>query len=83
MNITLRPELQRRIETRVQSGEYKSAEALVQEALQWYLSMEDDEGQMEEIRAAVREGLEQAERGEGASLGEFDRRMRRKHGMPR
>ena len=83
MNISLRPELQRRIATKVQSGEYESAEALVQEALQWYLSMEEDEGQIEEIKAAVREGLEQAERGEGTSLEEFDQHMRRKHGIPR
>jgi putative addiction module CopG family antidote len=83
MNITLRPELQRRIETKVHNGEYESAQALVEEALQWYLSTEEDEGQIEEIKAAVREGLEQAERGEGASLEEFDQYMRRKHGIPR
>ena len=47
MEITLRPELQRRIETKVQSGEYETTEALVQEALHWYLSMEDDEGEIE------------------------------------
>ena len=83
MNITFRPELLRRIETKVHSGEYESAEALVEEALQWYPSMEEDEGQIEEIKAAVREGLEQAERGEGASLEEFDQHMRRKYGIPR
>jgi antitoxin ParD1/3/4 len=83
MDVTLSPELQRRIDTKVRNGEYQSAEALVEEALQWYLSMEEDEGQTDEIKAAVREGLEQAERGEGVSLEEFDRDMRRKYGLPR
>jgi len=45
--------------------------------------MEEDERQSEEIQAAVREGLEQAERGEGTSLEEFDQQMRRKYGIPR
>jgi len=45
--------------------------------------MEEDEGQIEEIQVAVREGLEQAERGEGTSLEEFDQQMRRKYRIPR
>ena len=44
--------------------------------------MEEDEGQREEIQAAVREGLEQAERGEGTSLEEFDQSTRRKYRIP-
>jgi len=48
----------------------------VEQALQWYLSIEEDGGQTEEIKAAVREGLAQAERGEGVSLEQFDRHMR-------
>jgi PHD/YefM family antitoxin component YafN of YafNO toxin-antitoxin module len=31
----------------------------------------------------IRRGLEQARRGEGVSLAEFDRAMREKHGIPR
>jgi hypothetical protein len=36
----------------------------------------------EDVQAAVREGPEQAERGEGISLEEFDQQMRRKYRMP-
>ncbi len=31
----------------------------------------------------IRRGLEQAKRGEGLSLDEFDKRMRKKYGIPR
>ncbi len=36
-----------------------------------------------EAISAVREGIEQSERGEGMALEQFDKRMRKKHGLSR
>jgi len=80
MNITLRPDLEKRIDSELKNGEYESADALVSDALEWYLS--GDQNERDEIAAAVGEGLKQAECGEGMSLEEFDQSMRRKYGIP-
>jgi Arc/MetJ-type ribon-helix-helix transcriptional regulator len=37
MTITLRPDIQERLDARVQNGEYENADALVQQALDWFL----------------------------------------------
>ena len=82
MNITLKPDTQERIDKRVESGEFESSDAVVEQAIALFL--EYDEGQVnEETRAAVEEAQSQAERGEGISLADFDQRMRAKHGISR
>ena len=68
MNITLRPDLQERIKERI------------------FLDHEEGVMQEEEFRdteAAIDQALNQAERGEGISLKEFDHRMRAKYGVLR
>jgi Arc/MetJ-type ribon-helix-helix transcriptional regulator len=50
MNVTLRSDLQERVKERVQNGEYENADALVQQALDWFLNIDDKE---ERERAAV------------------------------
>ena len=74
------PELEKRVLASVERGEFSSPDQLVRSALDLLLGEEDVE--LEEIRSAVAEGLEQANRGEGIPLDEFDRRMRQKHGIP-
>ena len=84
MNITLRPDLQERIKERIRSGEFDSADALVEQALTFFLDHEEGVMQKEEFRdteAAIDQALNQAERGEGTSLKEFDQRMRAKYGV--
>jgi Arc/MetJ-type ribon-helix-helix transcriptional regulator len=86
VNIILRPEIQKRIDERVQSGEFESADAIVERALTFFLDYEEeemDEGELRNTKAAVDEALLQAERGEGASLEDFDKTMRAKYGIPR
>ncbi|MDX1980420.1 MAG: hypothetical protein SFV51_09135 [Bryobacteraceae bacterium] len=41
------------------------------------------EAEFSEVKAAVDEGLQQGARGEGVSVGEFDRKMRAKYGIQR
>ena len=86
MEITLNPELQARIEERLRNGEFSSADALVEQAVTLFLESEGDEMDAEEFlatRSAVEQGLEEAEKGEGISLEEFDRMMRPRHGISR
>ena len=54
MNITLTPDLQQRIEKKIQEGQYETADALVRRALNWFLDI-DDEDELEETRAAIEE----------------------------
>jgi hypothetical protein len=44
---------------------------------------EMDEGEFREIKAAIDEAREQAGRGEGISLSDFDQQMRIKYGIQR
>jgi Arc/MetJ-type ribon-helix-helix transcriptional regulator len=86
MNITLRPETQKRINEKIHSREFESADALVEYALTFLLDYEDEEmdaAEFRETKAAVEEALEQADRGEGISLEEFDKQMRSKYGIER
>ncbi len=72
MNISLKPELQGRVAEIVGSGDYPSPEAFVEEAVEAYLEVEWD-------RVAVRESIQQLNRGEDISLEDFERQMREKH----
>lgn len=86
MNVTLRPEVEARIHEKLRRGEFESAEALVEQAVAFFLDCEHEEieaDEFHEIQAAVSEGLGQADRGEGISLDDFDRMMRAKHGIQR
>lgn len=86
MEITLKPQTLERIAEKIRSGEFESADAIVEEALALYLEFGEDQmdpAELEEVKAAIVEGRQQAERGEGMSLAEFDNRMRAKYGIPR
>ena len=82
MTITLSAELQKRVDQSLESGEFESADAIVEQAL--LLLLEPlDEVELAEARDAIRQARLQAERGEGTALEEFDRHMRSKHGISR
>jgi Arc/MetJ-type ribon-helix-helix transcriptional regulator len=85
MNITLKSEIQKRINERLRSGEFESAEAVVEQALTFFLDSEEEmsEAEFPETKAAIDEALDQAERGEGVALEEFEREMRSKYGISR
>jgi Arc/MetJ-type ribon-helix-helix transcriptional regulator len=86
MNITLTAEMEKRIKEKVQRGEFESADAIVEQAVSFFLDYEEEEMDGQELQdtaMAIEEALRQAERGEGISLEDFDRKMRTKHGIQR
>ena len=82
MNISIRPDLQERINQRIQSGEYENADALVQQALDWFLDI-DDEDEIEETQAAIDEARGQSKRGEAAPAEAVFKELRARYGIPR
>ena len=84
MNITLSPELQKRIAEKVERGDVRTANALVEQALNFYLDYEEgevDEQEFRDTRAAIDEALEQGERGEGRTADEVFKDLRARHGL--
>jgi predicted transcriptional regulator len=86
MNITLSPELQKRIAEKVERDDIGTADAFVEQALNFYLDYE--EGEMDELefcdtKAAIDEALEQGERGEGRPAEEVFAALRAKYGVSR
>ena len=65
MNVNLTPELEQLIRQKVESGLYNNQSEVVREALR-LLADQDRlrEAHLESLRAALAEGLEQADRGE-------------------
>ena len=82
MNITLTPDIQERIERKIREGEYESADALVERALDWFLDI-DDEDELEETKAAIEEARAQSQRNEAAPAEEVFEELRAKYGIPR
>jgi antitoxin ParD1/3/4 len=65
MNVSLTPELERFVQSRVASGLYQTASEVLREGLR--LLEERDQARetaVEELRAKIRRGIEQADRGE-------------------
>jgi Arc/MetJ-type ribon-helix-helix transcriptional regulator len=86
MNITLRPETLKRINEKVRRGDFESEQAVIEQALAFFLEFETEEMDQEEFlqtKDAIEEAQGQAQRGEGVSLEEFDQNMRHKHGIQR
>jgi antitoxin ParD1/3/4 len=69
MNVTLTPELERRVREKIQRGDYDSADALVQEAV--HRLIEEDEVDLDSVREQLRHAEAEIDRGEGL---EFDER---------
>ena len=85
MDITLSRELQERIARRIERGDAGSTDALVEQALKFYLDYEEGEDGQEflETKSAIDEALEQAERGEGRPAEEVFAQLRARHGISR
>ena len=66
MNVSLTPELERRIAEKVESGLYTSASEVVRESLRLLFEAEEQKEQRRErLRADIHIGLEQLDRGQG------------------
>jgi predicted transcriptional regulator len=86
MNITLSPDLQKRIAEKVERGDVGTADALAEQALNFYLDYEGSELDEEDFRdanAAIGEALKQAKRGEGRPAEEVFADLRARHGISR
>jgi antitoxin ParD1/3/4 len=71
MNVSLTEELKQFVERKVASGMYHTASEVIREGLR--LLAEQDEAREQritEVRAKVKEGLDQLDRGEGRSGGD-------------
>jgi predicted transcriptional regulator len=86
MNITLSPDLQKRMAEKVERGDVGTADALAEQALNFYLDYEGSELDEEDFRdanAAIGEALKQAKRGEGRPAEEVFADLRARHGISR
>ena len=65
LDISLTPELEQFVESRVASGRYQTPSEVVREGLRLLAEREQArEAAVEELRAKIRRGIEQADRGE-------------------
>jgi antitoxin ParD1/3/4 len=65
MNVSLTPELEQFVQSRVASGQYQTASEVVREGLRLLEEREQArETALKELRAKIRRGIEQADRGE-------------------
>ena len=77
MNVSLTPELERRVAERLKSGLYTSASELVREALRLFFQYEAERSrQIGSLDRHIREGLAQLDRGEGIPGPQARRRSR-------
>ena len=65
LNVSLTPELEQFVQSRVASGIYQTASEVIREGLRLLEERERTrETALEELRAKIRRGIEQADRGE-------------------
>lgn len=65
LNVSLTPELEQFIQSRVASGRFQTASEVVREGLRLLEEREEArETALNELRAKIRQGIEQADRGE-------------------
>lgn len=71
MNISLTPELENYVSSKVQSGMYQTASEVVREGLRLLKEKEElHQQKLTELRAAVQEGIDQADRGQVSPFNE-------------
>ncbi len=81
MNITLAPDLEKRIEERIHRGDYESPEAFITEAVSRLI--EEEEQELLETRAAIGQAFEELDRGEARPAEEVFAELRAEYGLPR
>ena len=79
MNVSLTPELEKLVSSKVSSGRYQSASEVIREGLR----LLDDQDRLrelhlEEVRRKIQTGLDQLDRGEGIPGEEVYARMKQK-----
>jgi len=79
MNVSLTPELERWVSTKVEDGRYRSASEVVREGLRLLQEREEERAaRLEALRRDIQVGTDQLDRGEGVDGEEaFDRVLAR------
>jgi antitoxin ParD1/3/4 len=79
MNVSLTPELEKFVESKVKSGCYQTASEVIREGLR-LLDDQDRlrEAQLQEVRSQVQLGLDQLDRGEGIPGEQVHAELKRK-----
>ena len=80
MTITIPPQLEAHVRDNAQA-EGVSIDAYIEHLIR--NDVDENDPEFAEIQAAVREGLQQAEHGEGRPAGEVFAGLRANHGIPR
>jgi antitoxin ParD1/3/4 len=78
MNVSLTPELEKLVTSKVESGRYQSASEVIREGLR----LLDDQDRlreihMNEVRKKIQVGLDQLERGEGIPGDQLEAKLKR------
>ncbi len=70
MHISLTPELENRIKSRIESGLYNNASEVIREALRFMDTHEDwiQEVKVARLREQIKAGIDQLDRGEGIPI---------------
>jgi antitoxin ParD1/3/4 len=77
MNVSLTPELERRVLQKVESGLYTTASEVVREGLRLLFEKEESRAaRLAQFNADIDLGLAQLERGEGLDAGDVHREIR-------
>ena len=77
MNVKLKPTAQKFVEEQIQSGRFRSADDLLDEAVQ-RMMLEDELELDDETVAAINRAEEQIDQGEGIDFDEFAADMRKR-----
>lgn len=84
MNVSLTPELEAFVQEQVKSGAYVSASEVVRDGLRLLARAEEMRRlELDRLRADIRQGLEELERGEGVEGAEAFKELRRRAGKRR
>ena len=76
MNVSLTPELERRIADRVDSGLYSTASEVVRDALRRLFDADEERARLiAKLNAELQEGIDELDRGEGIPGDEVFRRI--------
>jgi antitoxin ParD1/3/4 len=82
MNISLTPELERLVDSKVKSGRYASASEVIREGLRLLEEQEQfKRHQLAEARRKIERGIEELDRGKGIPGPEARARLRRARGI--
>jgi Arc/MetJ-type ribon-helix-helix transcriptional regulator len=82
MNVTLSPEIERRVVEQISAGRFPTPEAVIEAVVTEFTHSGFDESLDAEDMASIREAQAEIDRGEGMTLAEFNAEMAKLTGRP-